>query len=169
MNKILAVWASIPPKTKQWLKGAEAAFVTAVVAAFIAAPATDLHTTRGIAEFVAGIGSAGYAALRLYMTQNPLPVTVQEKTSTQTLSVGDLSKTTSTTEVTTSGPAAQTVGVAVKPQSEYTEADVTGIDPPTFLSGITTVPNSFKPSTVKAIHPDLTPTAVSNPRITKLR
>lgn len=73
-NKIMAVWEALPPKLRAWLKGAEVAVVTAVVASCVAAPVADLHTKRGISEFAAGVFAAAYGALRLYVAQSPLPV-----------------------------------------------------------------------------------------------
>ncbi len=98
--KVKALWASLPPRTQQWLKGAEAAVVTAVVASFVAAPASNLTTKKGVLEFVAGVGSAAYGALRLYMAQQPITNALVKKTSTETVTVGDVSSTTSTSTET---------------------------------------------------------------------
>ncbi len=102
--KLKALWAKLPPKTQQWLKGAEAAVVAAVVAAFVAAPASNFTTKKGIVEFIAGVGSTAYAALRLYMSQSPVTTVLVENT-TVTSTVGDVSHSVSKT-VTLQDPTA---------------------------------------------------------------
>lgn len=73
-KKIEAVWLALPPRLRVWLKGAEVAVVTAVVASCVAAPVADFRTKKGISEFAAGVLAAAYGALRLYVAQSPLPV-----------------------------------------------------------------------------------------------
>jgi hypothetical protein len=103
--KLVAFWNGLPDKTKQWLKGAEVAVATAVVTSYVAAPASDFHSKKGIAEFSAGVGAAAYGALRLYMAQSPIPVLVKQTEQSETTTVGDVSKTTSTIETVTQGGA----------------------------------------------------------------
>jgi hypothetical protein len=109
--KVVALWAKIPAKYQQWLKGAEVAVATAVVAAFVAAPASDFATKKGIAEFAAGVASAAYAALRLYLSQSPITALVK-KTTRETQTVGDVSHTLET-DITTVGGAGVVPSVVV--------------------------------------------------------
>ena len=100
IKKFIAFWNALPPKTQQWIKGAEVAIVTAIVAACIGAPASDFTTKKGIAEFASGVLAAAYGALRLYLTQ-PIPVGIEQKTTdSETKAVGDVSVTKSTTTET---------------------------------------------------------------------
>lgn len=113
-TKIVAVWDKIPVKYQQWIKGAEAAVATAVIAAFVAAPVSNFHTKEGIAEFAAGVGTAAYAALRLYLTQSPIPVLVKKTEVSVTNSIGEVAvKTTNTTSIVSGGP-------TLKPTAEVT-------------------------------------------------
>lgn len=73
-KKIEAVWLALPPRLRVWLKGAEVAVVTAVLASCVAAPVADFRTKKGVSEFAAGVLAAAYGALRLYVAQSPLPV-----------------------------------------------------------------------------------------------
>lgn len=101
--KVVAFWKSLPPKVQQWLKGAETAVITGLVAYLATYRAADFTTKQGIAEFAAGIGAAMYAALRLYMTQSPIPMLVKKTTSSQTDSIGEVSSTTAKSETIVSG------------------------------------------------------------------
>lgn len=101
--KLKDIWSKLPPKVQQWIKGAEVAVATAVVSAFVATPASDFTTKKGIAEFVAGVGASAYAALRLYMTQSPITVLVKKTAVTKTDAIGELSKSTTVSQTITSG------------------------------------------------------------------
>lgn len=103
-TKIVEFWDKVPAKWRQWIKGAEVSVATAVVAAFVAAPAANFHTKQGVLEFAAGVGAAAYAALRLYLTQSPIPVLVKKTEVTVNNSVGAVTtKTTNTTTITSGG------------------------------------------------------------------
>jgi hypothetical protein len=103
LTKLIAFWNNLPPNTKQWLRGAEIAVVTGVVASFVAAPATDFSSAKGVTEFAAGVATAAYGALRLYMTQSPITALVTTKTASETVAVGAVSQTVSSTETVTQG------------------------------------------------------------------
>lgn len=91
----IAMWQKIPVNVRQWIKGAEVAVVTALVSGFVAAPASDFTTKKGIMEFVAGVGATAYGALRLYMTQSPVQNVIKEDVvSSVKTQVGAVSQTT---------------------------------------------------------------------------
>lgn len=145
--KLVAFWNGLPDKTKQWLKGAEVAVATAVVTSYVAAPASDFHSKKGIAEFSAGVGAAAYGALRLYMAQSPIPVLVKQTEQSETTTVGDVSKTTSTIETVTQGGATDdihTSGTIVNSGPSGTGAIVTGLaDVPPSTPSVTNVHSTF--------------------------
>lgn len=115
-TSILALWNKLTPKQRQWLKGAEAAVTAAVIAACVAIPASDLHTASGIGKCIAGVAASAYGALRLYITQSPVPVTTKHVVETETQSVGDVSVSTSKSETTISGGTPSTAVDAAKNQ-----------------------------------------------------
>lgn len=120
-TNILAAWGRLTPRQQQWLKGAEAAVVAAVVASCVAIPAADLHTASGIGKCVAGIAATAYGALRLYIAQSPVPVTTRHVVEAETQSVGDVSVSTSRSETTISGGTPSTAVDAAKNQIAQTQ------------------------------------------------
>lgn len=101
--KLIALWDKIPTKTQTWIKGAEVAIVTAVVAYSVAVPAADLTTRKGIAEFATGVLGAAYGALRLYLAQSPVTALVK-RTTKETDTVGEVSHILEISTTTQGGP-----------------------------------------------------------------
>lgn len=82
-QKLQALWIKTPLPVRRWIKGAEVAVVTAVVTAFVGAPAADFTTGEGITKFAAGVAAAAYGGLRLYLAQSPLATVVRESVVTE--------------------------------------------------------------------------------------
>lgn len=126
VTAILTLWRRIPPPVQQWLRGAEVAVVTAIVSAFAIAPLTDFTTKTGIAKFVAGIGGAGYAAFRLYVTQSPVQNVVKQVVTTEHATVDDISMSTSKSETTT-GVAPTTITNVISSYSSNATEPITRV------------------------------------------
>lgn len=123
--KIVALWNNIPANTQKWIKGAEVAVATAIITAFVAAPASDFTTKKGIAEFAAGVATAVYGALRLYLTQSPVAMLVKKTTVSETRQVGEVSHTKETVQTVTQGGTAWPTVTVVGPNDPHkTTGDV---------------------------------------------
>jgi hypothetical protein len=110
---ILAQWNALPAPARKWLRGAEVAVTTAVIATCAIAPLTDFHTKAGIAKFAGAVAASAYTALRLYLAQSPVQqmiAEVQETTEKTTETPAGVTTTETANKTTTlSGPAPEMV------------------------------------------------------------
>jgi hypothetical protein len=111
VTKVIDFWQSLPPSIQRWLKGAEVAVGTAIIVGCTGVPFSDFTTKHGILKFLASVAVLAYGGLRLYLAQSPLPTLIKQTVESQTLTIGDISKTTTSTETTTaSAPTAVNAG-----------------------------------------------------------
>lgn len=107
LKLLIAKWNALPAPLRKWLRGAEVAVITAVVASCVGAPMADFHSKAGIAKFVAGVGATAYGALRLYLAQSPVQQVIAEvqQTSEKTVETPAGTTTETATKTTTiAGP-----------------------------------------------------------------